>query len=143
MNFLFLLLINYVFAQTNCKQRKEIRDLTSIELSQFNSNFILLYKKPEFKQFVKIHSTLFPLIHNTPAFLPFHRLYLQEFENNFMINMTFGVPWIDWTIDAKNVSDSIVFTKDFLGSNDIDGNIKNTNYANITIAFPETEILKL
>jgi hypothetical protein len=136
---LYYLFVTIVFAQ--CRQRKEIRNLTSVELSYFNKNFVSLYNNTDFKNFVKLHSDLFPLIHNTPIFLPFHRLYLQEFEDRFM-NNSFGVPWIDWGIDAKNVSGSIVFTSDYFGSNDQDGKIINSVFSNTSIAFPENEMLK-
>jgi hypothetical protein len=142
MKVFFIFLFTFVIAQCNIKDRREIRNLTFIELNEFKNTFVNLYKSIEFKHFIEAHSTFFPLIHNSPVFLPFHRIYIQQFELRFMSNLSFGVPYIDWAIDAKNVSNSIIFTENFFGQNDQDGNIINSNFSNIKIAFPANEILK-
>lgn len=140
MNLIKFLLITSVIAQT--KPRFEIRELSNNQIQQFNENFVTLYKNENFTNFVKTHSDFFPLIHNTPMFLPFHRLYIKYFEDHFMNNITFGIPYVNWALDAVNVSNSILFTGKYIGSNDDEGTIKNSVFRNITLAFPQNEILK-
>jgi hypothetical protein len=101
--YLFFFVTNVYAICNNIKTRKEIRDLSNSELIQFKIIFRGLYKNNHFKALVNKHAGLYNGVHNTPVFLPFHRVFINDFEEQFMSNVTFGLPYIDWTLDSNHV----------------------------------------
>lgn len=119
------------------KLRREIRDLTNGELKQFKTIFRGLYDNSKFKSMVNLHAEKYNLIHNTPIFLPFHRVFINDFEQQFLSNTTFGLPFIDWTLDSNNVKNSIIFSDKYFGKNDANGNIVNSEFKGIIKRNPD------
>jgi len=55
--------------------------------------------------------------HRGPAFLPWHRQFLYEFESKLRdINPSVTIPYWDWTTPTSRFN---IFTSDFMGSNGI------------------------
>jgi tyrosinase len=116
---------------TQSKVRKEIRDLSNAELIQFKTIFKGLYKNNAFKSMVNKHAERYNQIHNTPIFLPFHRIFINDFERQFLSNVNFGLPYIDWTLDSNNVKNSVIFSDKYFGKNDANGNIVDSEFKGI------------
>ncbi|KAK7030237.1 hypothetical protein VNI00_014254 [Paramarasmius palmivorus] len=95
--------------------------------------------------FVYIHMDLNHLIHSTGMFLPFHRWYVQVYENALKRKCGFkGVsPYWDWSLDAHDVYGSSMFKdsdpKSGLGgwgdpSNDFE--VPNGGFSSFKLSYP-------
>jgi hypothetical protein len=129
--YLFFFVINVYSICNQIKTRKEIRNLSNSELNQFTTLFRGLYNNDNFQKLVNKHADQYNLVHNTPIFLPFHRVFINNFEQQFMSNVSFGLPYLDWTLDSNNVKNSIVFSDKYFGKNDANGNIIDSKFRGV------------
>ena len=122
--------------------RKNVRDLTTTEKQNFITAVKSLKADGTYDRFVTRHndagahatpSNVDPLVRNAghrgPAFLPWHRFFLQRFElllQQRVADVT--VPYWDWTQDAANPATSPIWADDFMGGNG-DPNDPNNQYA--------------
>jgi hypothetical protein len=61
--------------------------------------------------------------HQGPAFLPWHRELLRQFEMDLQaIDPTVSIPYWDWTVDQDPTLPTSPFTNDFMGGNGDPGN---------------------
>ncbi len=112
--------------------RKNIKDLTPSEKSAFVQALIDLKNAPSqisdaqsaggqgrYDDYVWIHNQVRGAAHNAPAFLPWHREFLYQFERDLQTasgNPNIRLPYWDWT-KARSASDpGWPFTNDFMGS---------------------------
>ncbi|RPA80044.1 Di-copper centre-containing protein [Ascobolus immersus RN42] len=111
--------------------RREWRKLTIPERQSFIQALLCLHKTPaaryshmpgtysEFEAFTTVHKLQTPYIHFTGIFLPWHRIFLAEFEHTLQTtcNYTGTLPYWDYTLDSRttpmfpnaNISHSPVF----------------------------------
>uniref|UniRef100_A0A915PHI6 Tyrosinase copper-binding domain-containing protein n=1 Tax=Meloidogyne floridensis TaxID=298350 RepID=A0A915PHI6_9BILA len=106
--------------------RKEIRMLSDKERNDFFKAMREMKKSGGFDYIALIHRLAFVNggAHNGPAFFVWHREYLKRFEILLRkYNPTLGLPYWDSTLDGRlpNPADSILFTKDFIGSTNKQG----------------------
>lgn len=141
---------NIAYCASTQRVRREIRDLTSEQRSQFLKAFIQLHMNGNFDDLIRMHGNKaqndFGIIHFSEQFFPWHRLYLIELEDRLIALGTlwpdFGLPYWDWSIDSQNPKDSVIFTSDFLGSNeqsswsDQFGKIKDSSMAGFMSSYP-------
>ncbi len=112
-------------ASTELQIRKNQADLTSLEKKNF-VNAVLDLKKTFregseisiYDEFVQIHRDALRdgAIHEGPAFFPWHRQFLRNFELELQnINPNVTIPYWDFTVD--NSPDSSIWDKNFMGGN--------------------------
>ncbi|RPA82145.1 Di-copper centre-containing protein [Ascobolus immersus RN42] len=111
---------------TNPPLRKEWRQLTIPERKDYTRAVVCLYNmKPtrlanligvdtEYSTFTANHKTQTPWVHFTGLFLPWHRLFIREYERSLQDLCGYkGVqPYWDYTIDSgpgKNITEAPVF----------------------------------
>lgn len=118
--------------------RKNARDLTADEKRAFVESVLALKEKPSewapgisvYDTFVIWHRDAFDCglmaAHMSPAFLPWHRVYLRLFELELQkVNPSVTVPYWDWTVD--NQVNAYLWQDDFLsGSGNPDENFAVT-----------------
>lgn len=98
--------------------RKEIRDLTDQEWNSYKEAALKLYSAGFFENFCRTHKFCEEYAHDDPRFLPWHRMFLQEYESYILQvqeGSNLGVPYWDWSLDAANPSDSFIFYSQILG----------------------------
>ncbi|ORX89391.1 Di-copper centre-containing protein, partial [Basidiobolus meristosporus CBS 931.73] len=82
--------------------RKEIRQISTAERNAFISAVQALKKSGRYDQIVAIHWNYVPYAHSTPAFFPWHRQYIKNFELALQqINPNVVLPYWDWTLDSQ------------------------------------------
>uniref|UniRef100_A0A914LAT7 Tyrosinase copper-binding domain-containing protein n=1 Tax=Meloidogyne incognita TaxID=6306 RepID=A0A914LAT7_MELIC len=106
--------------------RKEIRMLTDEERNAFFNAIRDMKRRGDYDYIALIHRLAFVNggAHNGPAFFLWHREYLKRFEILLRkYNPTLGLPYWDSTLDGRlpNPADSILFTKEFIGTTDNQG----------------------
>lgn len=113
----------------NC--RKDVRDLAPAEKSAFVQALIDLKNAPSqiaaaqadggqgrYDDYVWMHKQVLGGAHNAPAFLPWHREYLYQFERDLQTvsgNPSITIPYWDWTKARMPGDPGWPFTSDFLG----------------------------
>ena len=111
--------------------RKEIRALTASEQLSFINTLLAMKKSGAYDKYVHWHHevmvpTVYPNepqdpnyrngAHRGPAFLPWHREMLLQFEEDLQaINSSITLPYWDWTQDAASPENSPVWRQGFLG----------------------------
>ena len=66
----------------------------------------------DFQYYENVHREAGPRAHKGPAFLPWHRAFLLQFERQLQaIDPSVSLPYWDWTADVSSL-----FTSDFLGA---------------------------
>ncbi|RKP13147.1 hypothetical protein BJ684DRAFT_4157, partial [Piptocephalis cylindrospora] len=104
--------------------RKEYRDLTEDEQERFFSAVQTLMtpstpgRPSQYDVFVKDHHKYSAYGHKSPAFFPFHRIYIRGFERALQtIDPSVMLPYFDWSIDSQAPEASILFTDAHFGGN--------------------------
>lgn len=105
--------------------RKDANTLSASEREEFVSAVKALKANGIYDQFVLRHANaVMTAIHRCPAFLPWHRRYLWDFERELQRisgNPNLGVPYWNWPRGNENAS---MWDDDFLGGN---GNFVSLN----------------
>jgi len=116
------------------KIRKEIRDLTEKEWDKYRGAVIKIYSLGFFDNYSRMHTFFKEYAHDTPRFLPWHRMLLDEFESYLEMvtgDPEMGVPYWDWTIDWRDPASSLIFKKEYWGFPDC-----------FPVGYPETHCLE-
>lgn len=110
------------------RTRKNVKSLTETEKTNFVSAVLALKKKPStlhpgitgfnrYDDYVEVHRSALnsaAWAHGGPAFLPWHREFILQFENDLQsIDASVTLPYWDWT----DTSAASPLTADFLGGN--------------------------
>ncbi|KAI9145639.1 hypothetical protein BKA69DRAFT_1139921 [Paraphysoderma sedebokerense] len=104
--------------------RKEYRDLTPDEWQRFVAAVRKLNEKPSAKGYKgsryadwgSDHVKYFNDIHFKNVFLPFHRVFVWDFENALReIDPTVVLPYWDWSIDYREPEKAAIFRPEFMG----------------------------
>jgi len=107
------------------RRRRNQSALNSAERQRFVNALLALKKNGVYDQFVQLHMlTLTYAIdnggnwaHKTPAFLPWHRVFLDQFERALQsVDSTVTLPYWDWTVDSSpDPAKNKLFADDFMG----------------------------
>ncbi|KAF2742404.1 Di-copper centre-containing protein [Sporormia fimetaria CBS 119925] len=109
---------------TNPIVRKEWRALTDLEKTKYILAVKCLMLKPSklkatypfstnrFEDFLSIHQNQTPRVHYNGAFLPWHRAFLQDYENALRNEclLPFGLPYWDASLDYLDLNASPVMS---------------------------------
>ncbi|MFM9370106.1 tyrosinase family protein [Streptomyces sp. Da 82-17] len=102
--------------------RKNVRDLSKSERRRFVNAVLDLKRSGEYDEFVRVHIDYYVsdgedqlrLAHMAPSFLPWHRMFLLEFERALRrIDSSVTVPYWDWTRDRTPAAG--LWKSDFMG----------------------------
>ena len=116
--FAFAAILSQVFSQ--CQVHKEWRELTTAERAGYFRAVKCMRDAPSetpdprsrsrWDDFVVAHATAMFQIHNTPSFLPWHRVMLSVFEKAMRnCGYTGAMPYWDWAFDSQQPGISPVF----------------------------------
>lgn len=103
--------------------RKNQNSLTAAEKKQLTDAVIALKNGGSpgnrYDQLVSTHLTNVPYGHFGPAFFPWHREFLLQFEQALqgIMGQSLALPYWDWTANQSATSFGWPFTPDFLGGN--------------------------
>ncbi|KAL4886261.1 hypothetical protein BJY04DRAFT_213793 [Aspergillus karnatakaensis] len=106
-------------ACTNPAIRKEWRELSTEERTSYTNAVNCLTIKPSqiglettrYDDFAYAHSMLNNEIHNVASFLPWHRLFVQVYEDALKeCGYTGSATYWDWTLDAHDVPNSPIWS---------------------------------
>ncbi|RKP06673.1 hypothetical protein THASP1DRAFT_18173, partial [Thamnocephalis sphaerospora] len=99
--------------------RREIRDLLPHEFAQFAEAIKTLMNGPRpnvYDKYVEYHMKYQKEAHGTPIFLPWHRKYLKELENELQhVSPGTILPYWDWSADAQAPELSDVLSGNYFG----------------------------
>ncbi|MCO8310259.1 tyrosinase family protein [Pseudomonas mandelii] len=117
------------------KLRKNVRSLTRDEIDRFVAGCLTLKRAGRYEKFVHWHhQVMIPTVmpnephdpnyrngaHLGPAFLPWHREFLMQFESELQsVDATLVVPYWDWTEDAVDPKNSPVWADNFMGGDGV------------------------
>ncbi len=102
--------------------RKNQANLTATEKRSFVNALLALKKSGKYDEFVRTHNefimsdsdTSDRVGHRSPSFLPWHRRFLIQFEQELQrIDSSVTLPYWDWTVDRT--TSASIFGADFLG----------------------------
>ncbi|KAL7747941.1 hypothetical protein RI367_006689 [Sorochytrium milnesiophthora] len=119
--------VNGDCSPSNLRIRKEVRDMNTTEWSRYVSAVqklnTLPAKRDQYKgltalqEFAAIHVDNWTTPHSDPRFLPWHRLFLREYENALRaIDPTVAIPYWGWDQDSNAPESSPVLTAQYYGS---------------------------
>ncbi|HEY9758207.1 MAG TPA: tyrosinase family protein [Oculatellaceae cyanobacterium] len=105
--------------------RKSVTSLSAQERTDYVNAVKLMKKTGRYDWYVRTHVESFKngAAHQGPAFLPWHRQFLQMFESDLrtvLSNPNFGLPYWDWAADqssGKPWSQWSIWSEDFMGGN--------------------------
>ena len=102
--------------------RKNVSKLTRTERRRFIEAMLMVKRRGEYDEFVRLHIAHFVgdgdrglrAAHMTPSFLPWHRRFLIQFEQQLQaVDPSVALPYWDWTADRTAASS--LWAADFLG----------------------------
>ncbi|KAL7753285.1 hypothetical protein RI367_001060 [Sorochytrium milnesiophthora] len=119
--------VNGACSPSNLRIRKEVRDMNATEWSRYAAAVQKLNTLPAVRdqykglsrreEFAAIHVDNWTTPHSDPRFLPWHRLFLREYENALRaIDPTVAIPYWGWDQDANHPEQSAVLTSKYYGS---------------------------
>ncbi|KAJ3224250.1 hypothetical protein HK099_008706 [Clydaea vesicula] len=113
--------------------RKEVRDMKlDGDLDAYVAAFLSLAKDGTLLKFVNWHSPneggFWNYAHFTPRFLPWHRIFLKEFEKLIQSRGGKYVPYWDWSLDSQRPWLSPVLSSEFFGSPNRETHIVDNGY---------------
>lgn len=98
--------------------RKDANTLNSVERAEFVNAVKILKSTGIYDQFVRRHANaIMTAIHRSPAFLPWHRRFIWDFEKELQRvsqNPDLGLPYWNWPSGGANAS---MWDDDLLGGN--------------------------
>lgn len=98
--------------------RRAWRDLSCEQQDEFLDAILLVKRSGLYDEFVHLHEAVAISTHGTPAFLPWHRWFLYQFEKVLQdaTGKCIYIPYWDWERDAEWEWDSTVFHEDTFGT---------------------------
>nr|AVA09670.1 putative effector protein [Heterodera avenae] len=114
--------------------RKEYRMMTDQERIRYHTALKAIKQSGEYDNLSRIHSnpTIVGGAHSGPAFLPWHREYVKRMEIALrQVDPSISIPYWDSTLEAQlpTPSDSHLFTEEFMGRTDDQGNLVYGDFA--------------
>ncbi|KAJ1675874.1 hypothetical protein EV182_000406 [Spiromyces aspiralis] len=99
--------------------RKEVRTLSRAEWSALADSLSRMNNDGWFAWFSYIHTSNFGTIHGNSMFMPFHRMFIQQFESvgRQWYNANFAIPYWDSARDYQAPQNSAVLTSNYIGGN--------------------------
>ncbi|KAJ2615330.1 hypothetical protein H4S08_001294 [Coemansia sp. RSA 1365] len=137
-----------VEAQSTCTTnavRKEIRSLTQAEWTRTQTVMNSMNERGWIQWFAYIHTAYFNVIHNCEFFFPFHRRFLQEFENTGRrFDANFALPYWDEVRDYANPAASTVLSASYTGTNGVgsDQCVRDGLQGATTLTYPNNHCLR-
>ncbi|KXN72123.1 Di-copper centre-containing protein, partial [Conidiobolus coronatus NRRL 28638] len=134
--------------------RREIRELSLDERKKFFAAVTKLHEmRPingknlnRLDYFAWSHDKIYDTIHMNPNFLPWHRYFLQLFQEMiWQVDPSVVVPYWDWTKDSQEPHKSPIFTDEFIGGNgkkQYGYELQNGFMANWEVNYPNTHKIK-
>ncbi|KAJ2715078.1 hypothetical protein H4R19_001403 [Coemansia spiralis] len=116
-----LLALTEVLAQAlpkcgSLRQRRSAHSLSPGEWQQLGRVVYQLHRQGQFDRFARAHGVVFDQVHGTAAFFPFHRRFVQEFEDlGRQIDPGFTIPYWDAPRDYRDPASSPVLQPYALG----------------------------
>ncbi|KAK1860811.1 hypothetical protein I4F81_003398 [Pyropia yezoensis] len=96
-----------------------------------------------YTSFVRVHAAGARHAHGTPAFLPWHRVFLLEFEDALrVVDPRVTLPYWDWSADAANPASSPVWGADILGGSTPGLCIPDGPFAGATVQLPRPHCVR-
>lgn len=136
------------FGCTN-RTRKEIRDLSYVELERFKTTMQkLVFARDEPHDFfpppsfwdtlVAAHIAHLDEAHDGAYFLPWHRLFLLTVEDEVRrtIDENFTMPYWNWTVDAHDPARSSIFSDSLIGSSEPSTPLVDGPFRGLTSIYP-------
>jgi tyrosinase len=100
---------------TPAEQRKVLNAITGLKNKAAGTGNPVNWN---YDQFAKVHWDFQVANHNTTAFFPWHRVYVNTFEKALQtIDPSVSLPYWDWTIDSQRPALSPLFADAAFGSN--------------------------
>ncbi|KAJ2611149.1 hypothetical protein H4S08_003289 [Coemansia sp. RSA 1365] len=148
--FALLLVIPVVVAQSpeKCEGmhvRRSAHDLSSDDWQRIENVISQMRRDGHFDRFARAHQTLFNSVHGSTTFFPFHRRFVQEFEDiGRKIDPAFAIPYWDTTLDYEDPASSPILRDDTLGGNGQGPNhcLSNGIQGGWDIGFPDRHCLR-
>ena len=141
-----ILLVSSVLCQCRVNMRKEIRELSIDELWAYLDAAKKIHSTEELTYFTKKHYENAKSTHGTPEFLPWHRVFLNDYEKKLkQMNPKASLPYWEWSKDYEFPHSSVVFGEKYLGGDgDAKNNycVRNGPFANMTVSFPNKHCLR-
>ncbi|KAJ2789827.1 hypothetical protein H4R21_006650, partial [Coemansia helicoidea] len=96
--------------------RRSAHSLSPAEWQQIRRVLYQLHRQGQFDRFARAHSMVFDEVHGTAAFFPFHRRFVQEFEDlGRQIDPDFTIPYWDAARDYRDPASSPILQPGTLG----------------------------
>lgn len=119
------------------RTRKEVRDLSAGERRRFTAAVSAVMASGAYTTFVRVHAVGAGGAHWAPSFLPWHRLFLLEFEGALrVVDPAAALPYWDWSADAANPASSAVWGAELLGGSTPGACIPDGPFAGATVQLP-------
>ncbi|KAJ1731813.1 hypothetical protein LPJ61_002348 [Coemansia biformis] len=97
-------------------ERRSAHSLSPAEWQRLGRVVYQLHRQGQFDRFARAHNVVFDEVHGTAAFFPFHRRFVQEFEDlGRRIDPGFTIPYWDTPRDYRDPASSPVLQRDKLG----------------------------
>nr|ANB41563.1 tyrosinase-like protein [Heterodera schachtii] len=114
--------------------RKEYRMLSDEERIKFHAAMNAIKKSGEYDKIAGLHAAFGQsgAAHAGPAFLPWHREFMKRMEIALrQVDPSVSLPYWDSSLEAQlpTPGDSYMFTKDFMGDTDEEGNLVTGAFA--------------
>ncbi|KAH7697070.1 CBN-TYR-4 protein [Aphelenchoides avenae] len=127
--------------------RKEYRMLTDAERDRYHAAVKQIKQSGEYDRLAAIHSQFATAggAHSGPAFLPWHREYIKRYEIALrQIDPSLALPYWDSTLDGNlpNPRDSIMWTDEFMGNTDAQGNLVTGDFAGFRTLSGRANVLR-
>ncbi|KAJ2764818.1 hypothetical protein IWQ56_004341 [Coemansia nantahalensis] len=139
------LLAGVAEAQGGCTRIAVRRDITTLspgEWDRIASVFRRMDADGWFEYFSAIHNGEFGNIHGNDNFFPFHRRFLQDFEEiGQRYDSGFAIPFWDELRDSRNPAGSPVLTGRLIGGNSFGGCVRDGVQSGWSLGFPNRHCL--
>ncbi|KAJ2295595.1 hypothetical protein IWW55_005394 [Coemansia sp. RSA 2706] len=125
--------------------RRSAHSLSTDEWRKIGRVLAQMHDSGELDRFAGAHQALFESVHGSTTFFPFHRKFVQEFEDvGRRIDGTFFVPYWDSTRDYRDPARSPILRNTTLGGNGQgpDGCLQDGIQGGWTMGFPGDHCLR-
>ncbi|KXN71046.1 Di-copper centre-containing protein, partial [Conidiobolus coronatus NRRL 28638] len=129
--------------------RREIRELSQDERTKFFNAVKVIYQNNAvgsiYSNFTATHYNFQQYAHGVPAFLPWHRFFLNQFEIELKkVDSSITIPYWDWSKDSQAPETSVIFSQDYFGGNgDSETGCVNSGYfSGWKVQIPEEKCLQ-
>ncbi|MFD2094201.1 tyrosinase family protein [Blastococcus deserti] len=99
--------------------RRNVATLTAAERQKFRNAVFRLHEQGRYQRYIAFHAFVSNLGHFGPAFLPWHRVMLKEFEDELIsVDPTVTLPYWDFTSsNVDSTGTTLIWNSDLFGGN--------------------------